>query len=105
MTNFQRSVTLALYTQDGPFHRRNVKAAMDKVFTGYSLFQADGVWNGKGEPALKVEVIVLLDDPAQAMAKMRSAIEDMEKVIEVIKVVNKQEAVLLTVTDSLAKLL
>jgi hypothetical protein len=70
-----------LYTED----IEGTKNIIDNYFKGYTIYKGIGVWKGKQEVNLTIEIIVSLHE----LVKIRGLVNE-------IKRINKQEAVLFT---------
>lgn len=70
-----------------------LKALCSKYFDGYTIYSADGVWKGTQELSLIIEIAVLDRTTRKARTRAR-------ELAIAIKVLNKQEAVLIEYIDS-----
>lgn len=72
-----------IYTED--LNRSEITAIVAETFDGFTIFDADGVWEGKSECSMVIEVILLYD-----------ALPMLKRLAKRIKEHNDQKSVLLT---------
>ena len=73
-----------IYTED--LNMTQIRAIVDRAFTGYTLHRGTGVWNHVAEPSLVIEIITPDDK-----------LPDVKQVCKEINTLNSQECCLLTV--------
>jgi len=72
-----------IYTEDK--NRDTIRTIAGTYFDGYSLIPCEGVWKGKGEKALIIEIVVQAPSARKRVTQMATAIKSR----------NKQEAVMI----------
>lgn len=77
-----------IYTEAKP----NVEALASKIFDGFTVYKAVGYWKGKKESSIVIEVLSESLDIDATEYKVNH-------LVSVIKRVNEQEAVLVSVQD------
>ena len=82
--------TFRIYTENRD--KDDIRLLVSKYYEGFTLYEGQGIWKGKAEPSLIIEVI------GGAIGKIR-------KLAKEIKKVNKQEAVLIQAIDNHAEIL
>ena len=80
-----------IYTED--MNMTQIRAIVDRHFTGYTLHRGTGVWNHKAEPSLVIEIITPDDK-----------LLDVKQVCKEINTLNRQECCLVTVHNVMAGL-
>jgi len=78
-----QAVRYRMYTQDT--NRREIKRIFEPHFDSYTFFETQGVWNGKSEKSLCIEIIGDERD-----------LDILQAIGQDIKLHNNQEAVLIT---------
>ena len=91
MTMHKFSKTFRIYTENK--NKEDIQALVSKYFEGFTLYEAKGVWKGKSEPSLVIEVL--------GHGSLTGIVRE---VAEKIKKLNNQEAILVQKIDNHAEL-
>ncbi len=93
---FQTRKLYQVYTEDKNY--KDVEKIVAKEFSGFSIILADGFYKGVEEAAFIIEIIGDLATQA-SVDDLRYELERVRRVAKLIKEKNRQESVILTVTD------